>query len=190
MVMLTDSPHLLAFSRHFCTDASDNCGNSEEIEFSDFCSTVLYECLADEKPELINTFIELYHSVRNLPRGENGPLLARNINILTTFYGRHNMQPHKELVPLPFLQSINDRVEAILDHQSKAALGQYLKDHVIPSASFACFLCYYEIPGLYVLDELFPKGNPSFPLPVLALRNKGKVSTKALLKLSSATTKA
>lgn len=184
-VILKDFPELLAFAQNFCVQGVGS--SSEEKEFTDFCRTVLYDCLAEEKPELIYTFIELYQATRSMPHDTNSPLHARNFSLISTFYDRRlplQDTASKPLIPPSFLASIQARLEASFDDSELAA---YARTNQVGSKPLACMLNYAEIPELQFIQRFFPNGSPKVRLPVLAIHERGKHSAKALLKLYSAT---
>lgn len=51
-----NEPALLAFSQHMC-DSHERTG---EPMLRKFCETILYECLTQEKPELIPVYLQVY----------------------------------------------------------------------------------------------------------------------------------
>ena len=181
-VILKDFPELLAFAQSFCVYGGD--GGKEEKEFTEFCRTVLYDCLAEEKPEVIYTFVELYQATRSMPHDANSPLHARSFNLLATFYERAPQTASKPLIPAAFLASIQARLERSFD---ATKLAEYTKTNQVGSKQLACMLNYGEIPEVDFIKRFFPNGSPKVRLPVLVIRERGKYSPKAILKLYSAT---
>jgi anaphase-promoting complex subunit 1 len=56
-------PSMLAFAQHFCAALQSY---PEARAFSTFCSTILHECVASEKPAIVRTYLELYTSVHRV----------------------------------------------------------------------------------------------------------------------------
>jgi hypothetical protein len=56
-------PSMRAFAEHFCAAPPSD---PEGRDFSTFCSTILHECVASEKPAIVRTYLELYTSVHRV----------------------------------------------------------------------------------------------------------------------------
>ena len=94
-------PMLLAFSRLLCTEppasgsaeltadmgAAHRRGGSTPALHT-FCESALFECLAQEKAELLPTYLQLYHLGINL-RHVNSALPLASIRLLSAYYGSH-----------------------------------------------------------------------------------------------------
>lgn len=58
----SSNSYVLAFVRHLCDLPN------EEL-FSDFCIGILYECLSQDKPEMVSVYLSIYHLLKRLETG-------------------------------------------------------------------------------------------------------------------------
>ncbi len=67
----SEDPNVLAFARLFCSRMDDSgatgrsatSGSDEDVSF---CTNVLHECLAHDKPEILTTYLSIYFHLRQL----------------------------------------------------------------------------------------------------------------------------
>lgn len=78
----SDDPHILAFANHFCSDTDDD---DQKAGVSEFCTSVLYECLTREKPEMLRTYLSIYQLLQQLPVQETS-LGLWNLVLVQAYY--------------------------------------------------------------------------------------------------------
>ena len=115
-----------------------------------FCTSILYECLAKEKPEMLMTYLAMHQAIQCLPSAANSSAMA-NLQLLLRFakkYNRLNVkEDHECLIQIGFIESCIDRLHQYFfskfDHDLSAYLktGKWIHDMV-----FACFLTYLDAP--------------------------------------------
>ncbi|KAJ3090790.1 Anaphase-promoting complex subunit 1 [Quaeritorhiza haematococci] len=75
-------PHVLAFANHLCR--ASPC-QPASTAMASFCTSVLYECLTMDKPEIIETYLSIYQAVQNLSSQQN-TMAIWNIKLVMAFY--------------------------------------------------------------------------------------------------------
>ncbi|KAI9202790.1 uncharacterized protein BJ171DRAFT_443970 [Polychytrium aggregatum] len=91
-------PQILAFAEYFCGLGSNdrawqsNYSAPNPQRTRKFHASVLYECLAHDQPEMIQSFLEIYEGVRNLRRSTGLSNLWSAIIVLS-FYERQSVKP-------------------------------------------------------------------------------------------------
>jgi len=163
----TGDPHVLAFSKYFCSTSD----SPEEEELVTFATDTLYECLAHEKPEMLSCMIELYDTGKAIGTSPY-TFRARNLQLLYLYYSSHNVK--SPLVQRTFLESLRGTFLSQicpLDNNPQL-LKYYLVNRFFPSVEalertlvlsetdrefkrlFATYLIIYAIPDAHTLKQI------------------------------------
>jgi anaphase-promoting complex subunit 1 len=153
-------PSILAFAQLFCTTSHSSTNNNHH-DASGFYTSVLYECLTQEKPEMVGTYLSLYHTVNNMC-SEPNPLAMSNVKLIMAFYSSNTnalwQQQHSPLISLSFLETLRNAIEKTFsDLQMKSYWPQFLQgtgnEGITANRSvsmkdrlFRCYLCFSGIP--------------------------------------------
>jgi anaphase-promoting complex subunit 1 len=119
--------NVLAFARHFCGESSDP-----------FYSTMLYECLSQEKPEMIQTYLFLHNTLKRFYQ-DLSIADAWNVKIMIRYYreGKKEGKNYGDsnLIRPTFLEMVRtclDHKFDLLDFQSNI-LHKYYEDASFPN---------------------------------------------------------
>lgn len=155
--------------------------------FEEFSSRILYECLAESKPEIISDYMEIFKMSSDASMGDVGAM--RSIRLIRDFYssafGKNLESP---LISPAFLELVHHRIEkhfASTMIDAPKHLKEYMLSGRFPDANphaFAKYLRYHCIPSLDVISKTIPQ---NLPLPLLAMRFP-ELSFATLEKMSSA----
>ncbi|XP_046885397.1 LOW QUALITY PROTEIN: anaphase-promoting complex subunit 1 [Hypomesus transpacificus] len=192
----TSDPALVSFAEYFCK-ASDGMKNREETLA--LFSAILYECVTQENPEMLPTYIAIDQAVRSLRRGEPSETFALWQTRLVlemcesrTLQGRvrEGGQGGGALLSSEFLPVMKNTADGTLDHwlaDNSEVLCAHLRNQPLAegrqSTMLACFLVYHSIPCLRSFHHSPLEGIPSFPELLLRFSQLG-VPVRALLRLS------
>lgn len=198
----TDS-RILAFAQQFCGD---------EIESSSFFTTVLNECLTQEKPEMLQYYLQLFQFAKQIQSNfflvDNQTIW--NIKLLIDYYTSsdtlrgHSIEP---LVEQSFLESLRTRLERFFISESgidSLRINNYLQTGLFPvnpnlskspmvqRSTFGNYLTYFGVPSFSKLLQLATKLSvpENLLLPALAklnfvniLKSKNTESQEELVKV-------
>ncbi|CAF97047.1 unnamed protein product, partial [Tetraodon nigroviridis] len=153
----TSEPALVSFAKFFCKTSEDgNYGADSLLLFS----SMLYECVTQECPEMLPTYIAIEQAVRAVSRGDllqTFPLWQMRL-VVELWNSRVMLNPakrHDALLTSEFLPVMKNMVDVALDSWLKgngSVLRSYLGGGALPqsslSAMLACFLVYRSIPCL------------------------------------------
>ncbi|XP_035848150.1 anaphase-promoting complex subunit 1 isoform X1 [Sander lucioperca] len=153
----TSEPALVSFAEFFCK-------TSEEIKHRDdtlvLFSAMLYECVTQECPEMLPTYIAVEQAVGALRRGDllqTFPLWQMRlvVELWDSRVLRGPANRHNALLTSEFLPVMKNMVDVALDSWLKdnsSVLRSYMRGEVLPknaqSIMLACFLVYRSIPCL------------------------------------------
>ncbi|KAM9365814.1 anaphase-promoting complex subunit 1 isoform 2-T3 [Pholidichthys leucotaenia] len=153
----TSEPALLSFSELFCKSLE---GIKHREETLLFFSAMLYECVMQECPEMLPTYISIEQVVGALRQGypqQTFPLWQLRL-VVELWDSRMQKSPtncHNTLLSSEFLPVMKNSVDVSLDNWLKdnsAVLRSYLRGEVLSrdaqSVMLACFLVYRSIPCL------------------------------------------
>ncbi|XP_043916095.1 anaphase-promoting complex subunit 1 [Protopterus annectens] len=192
----TSDPAVLSFAEYFCKPAK-NIGQ-EKQEILDLFSTILYECVTQENPEMLPTYIGIDQAVRRLGRKEASETFELwQIKLVLEFYNSRNLQErlrkksHKGLfMKSEFLPVMKCTVDHILDQWISAggdvALHQYLTGQPVEESqmnTLACFLVYHSVPTFGQLSAFELEGTTTFSEIMLKF-SQLRVPVRALLRLA------
>nr|XP_033469621.1 anaphase-promoting complex subunit 1 isoform X3 [Epinephelus lanceolatus] len=153
----TSEPALVSFAEFFCK-------TSEEIKDRDdtlvLFSAMLYECVTQECPEMLPTYIAIEQAVGSLRRDDllqTFPLWQMRL-VVELWDSRVLQGPtnrHDALLTSEFLPVMKNMVDVALDSWLKdnsSVLRSYMRGEALPkdaqSIMLACFLVYRSIPCL------------------------------------------
>nr|XP_061821876.1 anaphase-promoting complex subunit 1 [Nerophis lumbriciformis] len=153
----TSEPALLSFAEFFCK-ASDGMKHREETVA--LFSTMLYECVTQECPEMLPTYIAIEQVVGALCRGElqHSFSLWQMRLVLDLWDGRVLRRPancRDALLSSEFLPIMKNKVDVALDgwlKDNSSALTSYMRGETLSedarSPMLACFLVSRSLPYL------------------------------------------
>ncbi|KAK5882709.1 hypothetical protein CesoFtcFv8_021266 [Champsocephalus esox] len=153
----TSEPALVSFAEFFCK-------TSEEIKQRDdtlvLFSAMLYECVTQECPEMLPTYIAIEQAVGALRRKDllqTFPLWQMRL-VVELWDSRVQRGPnnrHDALLTSEFLPVMKNMVDVALDSwlkENSSVLRSYMRGEALPqngqSMALACFLVYRSIPCL------------------------------------------
>ncbi len=150
--IFSSSPDILAFAQYFCSD--------EENEMTAYCIRILYDCMTQDKLEMIGLYMWIYQAFKNLDHNIDEALM-NNLRLIFAFYKpRLKMLNQAQLVNGPFFALLQDRFEQFWSNKGlENALNLYLKGKPIPketSQLVACYVTFHNWPSrnalLSILD--------------------------------------
>ncbi|KAK9766803.1 Anaphase-promoting complex subunit 1 [Basidiobolus ranarum] len=165
-------PQLQAFAQYFCDIQNDSTTphgtsltNTGPGGLSEFCRSVLYECVTKDKPEILHIYLALYHSLQSLrSRVESHSLW--NTKIILHYYNSPSYQNLCEpLIQQEFRAYMENQLSdafSVVDENS--TLSQIIKQYyncfefpVNPQVAlgyFRGYLIYNDIPNPQVLKQI------------------------------------
>lgn len=104
---------LLAFAQHMCAEPSS------VPQLREFCEAILYECLAEEKADLIPAYLHLYHLALHVQRAGYAPVAMPSLRVVAAYAPSALIArlaagggPREPPIQLPFLRSLCHYIEA------------------------------------------------------------------------------
>ncbi|XP_071962250.1 anaphase-promoting complex subunit 1-like [Antedon mediterranea] len=177
----TSDPKVLEFASRFCKHTGKNQENDEIVAVF---STLLYDCVTREKPDILHCFLDIFEIVNQPLSLANGTYALSQLRLVLAFY-KHTftglLSKHSENTPTPllhpqFCSMVTSKVDLVLNSWLKDAPGklvQYLSQGTWPSAPhyLSHFLIYHGLPP----SKNFPKdflsgGNFKLPKMYVALK--------------------
>ncbi|KAM3605750.1 uncharacterized protein V6R79_003985 [Siganus canaliculatus] len=153
----TSEPALISFAKFFCK-------TSEGIEHKEdslaLFSAMLYECVTQECPEMLPTYIAIEQVVGALRRGDllqTFPLWQMRlvVELWDSRVLRGPVNRHDALLTSEFLPVMKNMVDVTLDKWLKdntSVVRSYMRGEALPknaqSTSLACFLVFRSVPCL------------------------------------------
>uniref|UniRef100_A0A7M4EZL1 Anaphase-promoting complex subunit 1 n=1 Tax=Crocodylus porosus TaxID=8502 RepID=A0A7M4EZL1_CROPO len=191
----TSDPALLSFADYFCKPTVNM---EQKQEILDLFSSILYECVTQENPEMLPTYIAIDQAVRRLERREMSETFELfQIRLVLEFFNSRSHQdkmgrnPSRGLfMNSEFLPVMKCTVDNTLDQWVQAggdvSLRSYLSGQPAEecqSSMLACFLVYYAVatPGQLAAGGL--EGSTSFSELLLKFRQL-KMPVRTLLRLA------
>lgn len=154
---LTSDPALLSFAEFFCkTSAGTKHGEDTVAVFS----TILYECVTQESPEMLPTYIDIEQAVRALQGGQLSQTFPLwQMRLVLEFCERRVLDgaPNSPgaLLSSEFLLVTKNKADRVMEQwmkDNRALLSSYLKGGDLlekaQSTMLACFLVYCSVPSL------------------------------------------
>ncbi|XP_073096980.1 anaphase-promoting complex subunit 1 isoform X3 [Manis javanica] len=189
----TSDPALLSFAEYFCKPTV-NMGQKQEI--LDLFSSVLYECVTQETPEMLSAYIAMDQAIRRLGRREMSETSELwQIKLVLEFFSSRSHQERLQNHPKrglfmnsEFLPVVKCTIDNALDQWLQAGgdvcvhaylSGQRFKESQL--SMLACFLVYHSVPVPWHLPGL--EGSTSFA-DLLFKFKQLKMPVRALLRLA------
>nr|XP_060610458.1 anaphase-promoting complex subunit 1 isoform X2 [Anolis sagrei ordinatus] len=191
----TSDPALLSFAEYFCKPAV-NMGQKQEM-FGLF-SSILYECVTQENPEMLPAYIAIDQAVRRLEKREMSETFDLwQINLVLEFFNSRSHQERMRKTSRPgffmnseFLPVMKCSIDNTLDQWLQAGgdvcLHSYLSGQPTDESQLsmlACFLVYHSVPTPGQLLAGGLEGRRSFSDLLLKLKPL-KMPVRALLRLA------
>nr|XP_020664001.1 anaphase-promoting complex subunit 1 [Pogona vitticeps] len=191
----TSDPALLSFTDYFCKPAA-NMGQKQEV--FDLFSSILYECVTQENPEMLPAYIAIDQAVRRLEKMEMTETFDLwQIKLVLEFFNSrsHQERMRKNAHPgifmnsefLPVMKcSIDNTLDRWLQAGGDVCLHSYLSGHPTDESQLsmlACFLVYHSVPTPGQLLAGGLEGKTSFSELLLKFKPL-KMPVRALLRLA------
>ncbi|XP_041646120.1 anaphase-promoting complex subunit 1 [Cheilinus undulatus] len=157
----TSEPALVSFAELFCK-TSDGMKHREDTLA--LFSAMLYECVTQECPEMLPTYIAIEQTVGALRRGDlQQTFLLWQMRLVVALWDRRMLlgpsNRHDALLTSEFLPVMKNMVDVALDgwlRDNSSVLRSYMRGETLPkdaqSIMLACFLVYRSIPCLRNTD--------------------------------------
>ncbi|MXQ90209.1 hypothetical protein E5288_WYG017338 [Bos mutus] len=191
----TSDPALLSFAEYFCKPTV-NVGQKQEL--LDLFSSVLYECVTQETPEMLPAYIAMDQAVRRLGRREMSETSDLwQIKLVLEFFSsrshqeRLQNQPNRGLfMNSEFLPVVKCTTDNTLDQWLQAGgdrcVHAYLSGQPCEESQLsmlACFLVYHSVPAPQHLPSIGLEGSTSFAELLFKFKQL-KMPVRALLRLA------
>uniref|UniRef100_A0A8C5XAC6 Anaphase-promoting complex subunit 1 n=1 Tax=Malurus cyaneus samueli TaxID=2593467 RepID=A0A8C5XAC6_9PASS len=191
----TSDPALFSFADYFCKPTV-NMGQKQEI--LDLFSSILYECVTQENPEMLPTYIAIDQAVRRLERREMSETFELwQIKLVLEFFSSRSHQERMSRNPtrglfmnsefLPVMKcTIDNTLDQWLQAGGDVSLHSYLSGQPLDESQLsmlACFLIYHSVPTPGQLAAGGLEGSRNFSELLLKLRRL-HVPVRALLRLA------
>ncbi|KAM8947728.1 anaphase-promoting complex subunit 1 isoform 2-T2 [Pelodytes ibericus] len=191
----TSDPALLSFAEYFCKPTTD-LGQKQEI--LDLFSSILYECVTQENPEMLPAYIAIDQAVRRLERKETRETFELwQIKLVLEFFSSRGLQERMKMNPnrglfmnsefLPVMKcTIDNTLDQWLQAGGDVALHSYLAGQPVEDSQMsmlACFLVYHSVPAPKELSEVALEGSQCFSDLLLKFKSMG-LPVRALLRLA------
>ncbi|RMC08037.1 hypothetical protein DUI87_15509 [Hirundo rustica rustica] len=191
----TSDPALFSFADYFCKPTV-NMGQKQEI--LDLFSSILYECVTQENPEMLPTYIAIDQAVRRLERREMSETFELwQMKLVLEFFSSQSHQERMSRNPtrglfmnsefLPVMKcTIDNTLDQWLQAGGDVSLHSYLSGQAPEESQLsmlACFLIYHSVPTPGQLAAGGLEGSRNFSELLLKLRRL-HVPVRALLRLA------
>ncbi|XP_066534503.1 anaphase-promoting complex subunit 1 isoform X2 [Hoplias malabaricus] len=193
----TSDAALVSFAEYFCK-TSENMKHKQETVA--LFSAILYECVTQENPEMLPTYISIDQTVKALERGKLSETFCLwqmklvlelcESRVLQERLRNTHRQSRGLLLSSEFLPVMKSCADRALDHwlsENSHALQAYVSgqppNEDIDTCMLACFLVYHSIPSFVKMVTTELDGSSSFPEMLLRFSQLG-VPVRALLRLS------
>uniref|UniRef100_A0A8C4LFD5 Anaphase promoting complex subunit 1 n=1 Tax=Equus asinus TaxID=9793 RepID=A0A8C4LFD5_EQUAS len=191
----TSDPALLSFAEYFCKPTV-NMGQKQEI--LDLFSSVLYECVTQETPEMLPAYIAMDQAIRRLGRREMSETSELwQIKLVLEFFSSRSHQERLQNHPkrglfmnsefLPVVKcTIDNTLDQWLQAGGDACVHAYLSGQPSEESQLsmlACFLVYYSVPAPRHLPSIGLEGSTSFAELLFRFKQL-RMPVRALLRLA------
>uniref|UniRef100_A0A452RM12 Anaphase-promoting complex subunit 1 n=1 Tax=Ursus americanus TaxID=9643 RepID=A0A452RM12_URSAM len=191
----TSDPALLSFAEYFCKPTV-NMGQKQEI--LDLFSSVLYECVTQETPEMLPAYIAMDQAMRRLGRREMSETSELwQIKLVLEFFSSRSHQERLQNHPKrglfmnsEFLPVVKCTIDNTLDQWLQAGgdvcVHAYLSGQLFEESQLsmlACFLVYHSVPAPWHLPSIGLEGSTSFAELLFKFKQL-KMPVRALLRLA------
>ncbi|XP_019518433.1 PREDICTED: anaphase-promoting complex subunit 1 isoform X3 [Hipposideros armiger] len=186
---------LLSFAEYFCKPTV-SMGQKQEI--LDLFSSVLYECVTQETPEMLPVYVAMDQAVRRLGRAEMSETSELwQIKLVLEFFSSRSHQERLQKHPrrglfmssefLPVVKcAIDNALDRWLQAGGDACVHAYLSGQPWDESQLsmlACFLVYHSVPAPRHLPPLGLEGSTSFAELLFRVKQL-KMPVRALLRLA------
>ncbi|XP_063774168.1 anaphase-promoting complex subunit 1 isoform X1 [Pseudophryne corroboree] len=191
----TSDPALLSFAEYFCKPTMDM-GQKQEI--LDLFSSILYECVTQENPEMLPAYIAIDQAVRRLERRETTETFELwQIKLVLDFFNSQKLQErmkrnfnrglfmNSEFLPV-MKCTIDNTLDEWLQGGGDVSLHSYLAGQPVDDSQLsmlACFLVYYSMPAPKDVLGGTLEGRNSFSELLLKFQDLN-IPVRALLRLA------
>ncbi|XP_023412805.2 anaphase-promoting complex subunit 1 isoform X4 [Loxodonta africana] len=191
----TSDPALLSFAEYFCKPTV-NMGQKQEI--LDLFSSVLYECVTQETPEMLPAYIAMDQAIRRLGRKEMSETSELwQIRLVLEFFSSRSHQERLQnhlnrglFMNSEFLPVVKCTIDNALDRWLQAegdtCVQAYLSGQPFEESQLsmlACFLVYHSVPAPRHLPSIGLEGSTSFA-DLLFKFKQLKMPVRTLLRLA------
>ncbi|KAK7806339.1 hypothetical protein U0070_020191 [Myodes glareolus] len=190
----TSDPALLSFAEYFCKPTV-SMGQKQEI--LDLFSSVLYECVTQETPEMLPAYIAMDQAIRSLRKRDMSDTSDLwQIKLILEFFSSRSHQERQQdpkrglFMNSEFLPVVKCTIDATLDEWLQAggdaAVHAYLSGQPVDKSQLnmlACFLVYHSVPAPRHLPPLGLEGSTNFAELLFRFRQL-KIPVRALLRLA------
>ncbi|MBZ3885433.1 Anaphase-promoting complex subunit 1 [Sciurus carolinensis] len=191
----TSDPALLSFAEYFCKPTV-NMGQKQEI--LDLFSSVLYECVTQETPEMLPAYIAMDQAIRRLGKREMSDTSELwQVKLVLDFFSSRSHQERLQNHPKrglfmhsEFLPVVKCTIDSTLDQWLQAGgdvcVQAYLSGQPVEGPEFsmlACFLVYHSVPAPRHLLPVGLEGSTSFA-ELLFRSRQLKMPVRAVLRLA------
>ncbi|XP_035421289.1 anaphase-promoting complex subunit 1 isoform X2 [Cygnus atratus] len=191
----TSDPALFSFADYFCKPTV-NMGQKQEI--LDLFSSILYECVTQENPEMLPTYIAIDQAVRRLERREMSETFELwQIKLVLEFFSSRSHQERMSRNPnrglfmnsefLPVMKcTIDNTLDQWLQAGGDVSLHSYLSGQPTDESQLsmlACFLIYHSVPTPGQLAAGGLEGSTNFSELLLKFKQLN-MPVRALLRLA------
>ncbi|XP_036816071.1 anaphase-promoting complex subunit 1 isoform X1 [Oncorhynchus mykiss] len=191
----TSDAALVSFAEYFCKSSESVKHKRDTLALF---SAILYECVTQENPEMLPTYIAIDQAVRTLEQTEMCETFALwqmrlVLELCESRVLQHRLREGAQgrglLLSSEFLPVMKNSADGTLDrwltdnsHVLRSYMsGQSLTEDML-SNMLACFLVYHSIPCLSKLSATHLEGSTSFPELLLKFSQLG-IPVRALLRL-------
>ncbi|KAJ7425785.1 anaphase promoting complex subunit 1 [Willisornis vidua] len=191
----TSDPALFSFADYFCKPTADL---GEKQEILDLFSSILYECVTQENPEMLPTYIAIDQAVRRLERREMSETFELwQIKLVLEFFSSRSHQERMSRNPnrglfmnsefLPVMKcTIDNTLDQWLQAGGDVALHSYLSGQPPEESQLgmlSCFLIYHSVPTPAQMAAGGLEGSGNFSELLLRFRRL-RLPVRALLRLA------
>lgn len=182
-----------------CFDVlQSTCAFPQKQEILDLFSSILYECVAQETPEMLPAYIAMDQALRSLKKREmSNTSDLWQIKLILEFFSSRSHQERQQTYPKrglfinsEFLPVVKCTVDSTLDQWLQAGgdvcVHAYLSGQPVEKSQLnmlACFLVYHSVPAPRHLPPLGLEGSTSFAELLFRFRHL-KMPVRALLRLA------
>ncbi|XP_018595771.2 anaphase-promoting complex subunit 1 isoform X3 [Scleropages formosus] len=192
----TSDAALVSFAEYFCKPAENMKHKQDTLALF---SAILYECVTQENPEMLPTYIAIDQAVQSLQRGEMCETFALwQIKLVLELCESRVLQERRRdprgarglLLSSEFLPVMKCSADHALDrwlYDNRQALRSYVSGQPFAdewdTSMLACFLVYHSIPSVTKMAATDLEENSSFPELLLRFTQLG-VPVRALLRVA------
>lgn len=180
---LCQSQHVSNDNDQTTSQSNENFGSIHTAVFSSlstFCTTVLYDCLINEKPEMLPVYLFLYNFLHDLRHESQSSHRIRskintfdlwNVKLLLQLYSLNfneknpkfdfHVQP---LLPLEFIATLKLQLSAYFHDVTTTQFSLWLKEYFnlnrwpmtnhVQTRKFSWYLTYFELPTPDVISKI------------------------------------